>query len=163
LIDSSKREVEGRVREKDEKERENNEKDLVKKRRKKTDNRNHLKLTASGESLQNSSRGSALVCAAFLWDSAAEISSTWRKKWGSGFCWWKRSRKNRVRVFPFFLARCFFRFLSSSCFFNESIQGRSRPFWPRSARPRAMTRSTRPRRGGGTQAQAFNSAQLSLD
>lgn len=119
-----------------------------------------LKLTASGESLQNSSRGSALVCWAFLWDSAAEISSTCEEKvrvfvvvGGGG-----RKRSSRVREVSFLcLARLLlFRFLSS--FFHESISSRSRPFWPRSAPPRARKRSKQPRGGGGTPAKASNNA-----
>jgi len=89
-----------------------------------------LKLTASGESLQNSSRGSALVCWAFLWDSAAEISSTCERESESFCCcwWWWRSEGGRARVreVSFSLSRAF-AFVSLSALFCFTSQFQAVP------------------------------------
>ena len=90
-----------------------------------------------------------------------------RKRGRESFCcwWWRSEEVEQGESFSSFFPRafCFFAFLSLFGFFHEPISSRSRPFRPRSARPRTRTRSKRPRGGGGTPAKALNSAPLSSD
>ena len=68
-----------------------------------------------------------------------------RKRGRESFCcwWWRSEEVEQGESFSSFFPRafCFFAFLSLFGFFHEPISSRSRPFRPRSARPRTRTRS----------------------